>query len=344
MAIPVSGQKIVVTGGAGFIGSHLAQSLIDRDAEVHVIDNLSAGNLENLDFKHDGRLHFHKLDILNKPALGRIFSDASHVFHMATQNVRLSLRQPGWVSQTNVEGTLNVLEAAARARVRRFVYCSSSEVNGTADVVPMPENYEFKPETIYGASKLAGEYYTQVFQRSGWLDTVIARPHNNYGPRAHSYGISEEIIPKFILNALAGLDLGIYGDGQQTRDFTFVKETVDHMIELSENEKVTGETFNVCRGQECSILEVAQKILKLTGSKSRIVHSAARSNDVLRLCGDASKLKKALGHAPSLGLDEGLIKTVEWYSNRPAAWHEKRRAEMALLKSEAWPHEDWIPL
>ena len=152
-----SGKKMVITGGAGFIGSHLAEFLLKQGHRVYAVDNLSAGRLENLDFAkgaHHDTFFFRKVDILNKDALHEIFMDADCVFHLATQNVRLSLRQPSFVSDINVRGTLHVLEAATKARVKRLLYCSSSEVNGTADVVPMTEDYQFRPETIYGASKL----------------------------------------------------------------------------------------------------------------------------------------------------------------------------------------------
>ena len=338
------GKKILVTGGAGFIGSHLVEALLAQGGQVTVIDNLSTGNLENLDFAEsfNGRLAIKKLDILNREALASVFTGADCIFHLATQNVRLSLRQPAWVSRVNVEGTLNVLEEAARAKVRRFVYCSSSEVNGTAKVVPMQEDYPYAPETIYGASKLTGEFYTQVFHRSGWLNTVIARPHNNYGPRAHSFGISEEIIPKFILAALAGEDLQIYGSGQQTRDFTYVSETVDSLLGLGQRVDLKGETFNICRGEEVAVLEIAQTILALTESKSRIVHGPERKNDVLRLWGDNSKLRQALGHAPSKSLRDGLKLTVDWYRSRPEAWFRQRQSMKTILDQDTWPYEDWI--
>src|SRR5262245_48910150 len=229
----VTDSRVVVTGGAGFIGSHLVDRLLAANNEVVVIDDFSSGERANL-AQHQGnpRLRVLAADVCDEAVLLPLFHGARCVFHLATRNVRLSLHRPTCVHEVNATGTLNVLKASAAAGVRRFLYCSSSEVNGTADVVPMPEEYHYRPEPIYGASKLVGEYYTQVFHRSGWLETVVARPHNNYGPREHHDGDKAEVIPRFLLQALAGLPLSIYGDGKQTRDFTFVTETADFLVRL----------------------------------------------------------------------------------------------------------------
>jgi len=232
---------------------------------------------------------------------------------LACRNVRLSLRRPTEVHEVNATGTLNALKAAAACGARRFLYCSSSEVCGTADVVPMPEDYHFQPETIYGASKLTGEYYTQVFQRSGWLETVIVRPHNSYGPREHYKGVLGEVIPRFILKALAGQPLTVYGDGAQTRDFTYVVETAAFLARLMACDAAVGKTVNLCHGQEVSIAEIAQLILAYTNSTSAIEHLPSRPSDVLRLFGDNSRLQTLLGNAPQIAIAEGLRRTVDWF-------------------------------
>ena len=168
---------------------------------------------------------------------------------------------------------------------------------------------------------------------------MIARPHNNYGPRAHAIGISEELIPKLILAALAGTSLDIYGDGKQTRDFTYVGETARYLYELSQSDGCLGEVFNVCKGEEVSVLEVVRNILHLTESSSAVRHLPARKNDVLRLWGDNAKLRKYLGHAPNITLLEGLRTTVQWYrANRVDQSHDLRTRDAGT-----WPYEDWIP-
>ncbi|HEY5313116.1 MAG TPA: NAD-dependent epimerase/dehydratase family protein [Pirellulales bacterium] len=310
----VSNCRVVVTGGAGFIGSHLVDRLLERQNQVVVIDDFSSGERRNL-AHHAGnsRLSVVAADVRDELAMRKSIAGARFVFHLATRSVRLSLRQPTVVHEVNATGTLNVLKAAAAARVERLLYCSSSEVNGTADVVPMPEDYHFRPETIYGASKLVGEYYTQVFERSGWLRTVIARPHNNYGPREHYAGIRGEVIPRFILWSLAGRPPVVYGSGEQTRDFTFVTETADVLVKLLETEAARGQTFNVCRGQEVSILEIARLVSELIGGVGPPRHLPGRPSDVLRLCGDPSRLRSVLGQSPRISIRAGLERTIAWF-------------------------------
>ena len=304
----------IITGGAGFIGSHLVDRLLQEKQPVLVIDDFSTGSRDNLAHHANNRLlQVVEADILDQDAMFDLCSRAETIYHLACRNVRLSLRQPTIVHDVNATGTLNMLKAAAKAKVRRFLYCSSSEVNGTADFVPMPEDYHFKPETIYGASKLTGEYYTQVFQRSGWLETVIVRPHNNYGPREHYYGIKGEVIPRFILWAMAGSPPVVYGDGLQTRDFTYVVETADLLLKIMISPKTVGMVFNLCRGEEVSVLDIAKIIAELTGVKEPPVHMPGRPSDVLRLFGTADRLRNILGESPRISINEGLALTVDWF-------------------------------
>lgn len=312
----IAASVIVVTGGAGFIGSHLVDRLLEAGNRVRVIDDFSSGKLDNLaQWKYDSRLEIENVSILNEDALCQLMQGANFVFHLATLNVRRSLLQPTAVHQVNTTGTLNVLKAAAAAKVHRLLYCSSSEVNGTAQITPMPEEYDFQPETIYGASKLAGEYYGLVFHRAGWLPVTVARPHNNYGPRAHFAGDLGEVIPKFILRALAGLPPVIYGDGLQTRDFTYVTETADFLVRLLECDQSLGRVVNICRGKEVKVLEIAQLVTQLTGLDQPPVFLPGRPSDVLRLWGDNSRLKSMLGDTPEIDIREGLSQCVAWYRN-----------------------------
>ena len=331
----------VVTGGAGFIGSHLVDALAARGRRVLVVDDFSSGSKKNLEH-HVGNplVRVVQGDILDGRAMLELFQGAAEVYHLACRNVRLSLRQPTVVHDVNATGTLNVLKAASAARVRRFLYCSSSEVNGTADVVPMPEDYHFKPETIYGASKLAGEYYTQVFQRAGWLDTVIVRPHNNYGPREHYRGILGEVIPRFILRAQAGLPPVIYGDGRQTRDFTYVEETADFLIRIMDCPQASGQTLNLCRGEEVSVRQLAEIVSDLVGRDAKPEFLPGRPSDVLRLFGDPSRLRALLGAAPQVSIEQGLARTVAWFkANVPATQEVLDSMEPCswqLLDAEPW--------
>ena len=334
------GARVLVTGGAGFIGSHLVDRLIELDAEVMVADDFSSGQEGNL-VHHSGnnQLRVERADVRDEQVMMQLAKGADYVFHLATRSVRLSLKQPTLVHEVNATGTLNVLKAAAAAKARRFVYCSSSEVYGMADVVPQPEEYDFRPETIYGASKLAGEYYTQVFHRAGWLETMVARPHNNYGPRAHYCGSAGEVIPRFILWCLAGEPPVVYGDGSQTRDFTYVCESAEFLATLALHEASAGNVFNICRGQEVSVVELAEKICRLTGTSVTPRFLPSRPSDVLRLWGDASKLERTLGRKPILSIDEGLARTVDWFRTHVPLSDDV----MQSLSQQNWEEEEAEP-
>lgn len=341
MLIP-SEAKVAVTGGAGFIGSHLVDLLLSARNEVTVLDDLSTGSTDNL-AQHvaNARLRLSIASVLDARAVHSALAGADYVFHLATRNVRLSLRQPSTVHDVNVNGTYNVLKAASGHRVRRLLYCSSSEVYGTASQVPLPEHCEFRPETIYGASKLAGEYYAQVFHRAGWLETVIARPHNTYGPRGHYAEDRGELIPRFIVRGLAGLPPVIFGDGAQTRDFTYVEETALYLAALILAEPAGGGTFNICRGQEVSIREIAQQVTELMGLEQAPVFLPSRPHDVRRLIGDPSLLRHTLGRAPEVSIGEGLRRTVDWYRHNVNV----SEAMLASMQDENWaevPAEPWL--
>ncbi|HYL88315.1 MAG TPA: NAD-dependent epimerase/dehydratase family protein [Burkholderiales bacterium] len=335
----LSGAQVVVTGGAGFIGSHLVEQLLAVGSSVTVIDDLSTGSPENL--PHHPRLRLVTASVLDTDALAGALQGVAYVFHLATRNVRLSLRQPSVVHAVNVDGTYNVLKGAAACGARRLLYCSSSEVYGTATAVPLPEECEFRPQTIYGASKLAGEYYAQVFHRSRWLETVIARPHNAYGPRGHFAGDRGELIPRLIVRALGGLPPVIFGDGAQTRDFTYVGETAEYLMALMAHEPAAGGTFNICRGEEVTILDIAERVVRLAGLKAAPIFLPPRPHDVRRLLGDATRLRRTLGRSPQIGIAEGLERTIDWYRH-----HVKvTPALLAAMQPENWaevPAEAWL--
>jgi UDP-glucose 4-epimerase len=337
----IQGCRVIVTGGAGFIGSHLVDRLLNDNNKVIVIDDFSTGSKANLEHVlRNPNLVIEQADVLDEQKMLQITQGAQYVFHLATQNVRLSLKQPTHVHHVNTTGTLNMLKAATAARVKRFLYCSSSEVLGTATTVPMPEEYHYHPETIYGASKLTGEYYTEVFQRSGWLNTVIARPFNSYGPREHYQGFKGEVIPRFILMGLCGVPPVIYGDGAQTRDFTFVTETAEALAKLMSSDSTFGKTFNVCKGEEVSIKAIATMIMELTDLRQSPIYLNKRPSDVLRLYGTASHLKDALGWSPQVSIYEGLQATVEWFKKNVPVTPELKTSfdprNWERLEAESW--------
>lgn len=305
-------KKAVVTGGAGFIGSNLVNFLLDNQWVVVVIDDFSVGKEENLPMKNKN-LTVVKADIRDKKKMLAETKDCEIIFHLAVQCVRKSIRDPWFVHDVNAGGTLSVLNAALENKVKRFVYVSSSEVYGTGFKVPMDENHPLNPRTIYGASKLAGEYYSLAYWRTYGLPTVVIRPFNTYGYNEHFEGPYGEVIPRFVVRALNGLPLQIFGDGKQTRDFTFVTDTVRGIFAVAEKFWTTGQVYNVARGEEVSIIDLAKKVLKTLKVKVPIEHLSPRPGDVLRHYADTSLVKQEIGFEAKMGIDEGLVEYVKWF-------------------------------
>jgi UDP-glucose 4-epimerase len=311
----VTRRRVLVTGGAGFIGSHLVDALVARGDDVAVVDNLSVGVRENL-AQHAGTDHvaLHVADVLDKPAMTALLAGRHTVFHLATQCVRLSLFDPEIVHRVNTEGTLNVLLAAAAAGVQRFVYVSSSEVFGTGIRVPMAEDHPFDPTTVYGASKLAGELYTTAFHRTYGMSTVVARPFNTYGPRSHFEGAYGELIPKFVVRVLNGRRPIIFGDGEQTRDFTHVSDTVNGIIRASECDALTGSSVNIARGEEVTVNAIGELVLRACGREDlRPERGPERPADVRRHYGDISRARALLGFEPAVAIADGIGRYVAWF-------------------------------
>jgi UDP-glucose 4-epimerase len=307
-------EKVLVTGGAGFIGSELVSQLVERGYEVIVVDNLATGKSVNLASLDNGRMRLVVADIRDLPRIGRLLDGVSIVYHLACLGVRHSLHAPVENHDVNASGTLGLLNAARQAGVPRFVHVSSSEVYGTATSVPMTEAHPTFPMTVYGASKLAGECYARAFYRSYGYPTVVVRPFNSFGPRSHHEGDSGEVIPKFMLRAMAGLPMVVHGDGSQTRDFSFVSDTAHAILQAGMEDRAIGETFNVGSGAEITVAELAQAIAALTGrTDAAIEYSAPRPGDVLRLCADSSLAQKVLNVRPTVSLEEGLGRLYAWY-------------------------------
>jgi UDP-glucose 4-epimerase len=313
----------VVTGGAGFIGSELVSQLVAAGWRVTVIDNLATGRWENLDGL-DGveRLTLDVRDVRELP-------DCSVVFHLACLGVRHSLHAPRETHEVNATGTLVMLEAARAAGVERFVYVSSSEVYGSARTVPMTEQHPTFPLTAYGASKLAGEAYARAYFLSYGLPTVVVRPFNTYGPRCHHEGDSGEAIPKFLLRAQAGFPLMIFGDGEQTRDFTYVSDTAQGILRAGTCADALGQTFNLGSGREVSI-----NMLACLAKGTSVVHEPSRPGDVRRLVADATLAREVLGFEPRVKLEDGI--------ERLRAWYARQRVKAEDLLQEEVVH-NWLP-
>ena len=304
----------IVTGGAGFIGSELVRQLAARGARVVVVDNLVNGRRENLAGLPADRVTLLDHDIRDLSAYAALLREADVVYHLACLGVRHSVHSPIENHEVNATGTLRLLDASREAGVPKFVYISSSEVYGTAQWAPLNEDHPTFPCTVYGGSKLAGEAYTRAFHRTYDYPTVVVRPFNTYGPRSHHEGDSGEVIPKFLLRCLAGKPMVVFGDGTQTRDFTYVSDSARGIILAGTETAAIGRTINLGSGAEVAINDLARTVAQIGGcSDAEIVHDEGRPGDVLRLCADMSKARTLLGYEVRVPLAEGLSRLLEWY-------------------------------
>jgi UDP-glucose 4-epimerase len=309
-------RTCLVTGGAGFIGSELVRQLAERDAHVVAVDNLVNGKRKNLAGLPTDQVQLIVADVRDTERMASLLRGVDIVFHLACLGVRHSIHSPHENHEVNATATLNLLIAARAAGVKRFVYVSSSEVYGTARWVPMTEEHPTFPMTVYGASKLAGECYARAFYQTYDYPTVVVRPFNTYGPRCHHEGDSGEVIPKFLLRCMAGRPMMIFGDGTQTRDFTFVSDTARGILLAGFSDAAIGQTINIGSGREIEINQLAREVATVVGKPDApIIHDVPRPGDVRRLFADASKAKELLGFEPQVELREGLLKLKEWYSS-----------------------------
>lgn len=304
-------MRILVTGGAGFIGSHIVEHFQGK-AEVCVLDNLRSGYRENLQgMEHE----FIEGSITDRAVVRKAVEGIDYIFHMAAMiSVPESMEKPVECVEINTAGTLVVLEEAARAGVKKLCFSSSAANYGDNPVVPKVETMLPEPKSPYAITKLDGEYYCDMFAREGWLDTAVMRYFNVFGPRQDPNSAYAAAVPIFIDKALKNETITIYGDGKQTRDFIYVKDIVAANVFLAMNPTDTG-FYNVAYGGRLTINDLAKKIIELTGSSSKIEHAAERAGDVKHSMASVDRIRAA-GFEPASNFDEGLRATIEFFSNK----------------------------
>lgn len=304
-------KKAVVTGGAGFIGSHLAEELARRGYKVIILDDLSTGKKENIEGLIGDKVDFVQGSVVDLPLLQELFRKIDFVFHLAAiPSVPRSLDNPLASHSVNITGTLNVLIAARDKKVEKVVYASSSSVYGNTPLLPKREDITPNPQSPYAVTKVSGEYYCKAFQTVYGLDSVCLRYFNVYGPRQDPHSEYAAIIPRFISRVLEGCPPIIFGDGEQTRDFTFVRDAVEANILAAESD-ATG-VFNIGTGERISINDLVKLITRLLASSAKPVYQEPRHGDIRHSLADISRAKQ-IGYNPKYSLEEGLKETMrEW--------------------------------
>ena len=311
-------MRYLVTGGAGFIGSHLVERLVRDGADVTVLDDLSTGRREHLRAFRD-RIRFIRGNVARLEACRRAMRDVDYVLHhAAVTSVPVSTRNPIAAHHTNVTGTLNILLAAREANVRRVVYAGSTAAYGDAAELPTHEGLLPRPLSTYAASKLAGEAYCQAFWRTYGVETVVLRYFNIFGPRQNLDSQYGAVVPLFIAAALRGDAPVILGDGGQTRDFTFVTNIVAANLLAchAPMDQAAGAVFNIGCGIGTSIRELWERIAALVGADVEPVHYPARAGDVRHSLAAIDQAREHLGYVPTANLDEGLRRTIAYYRER----------------------------
>ncbi len=322
-------QRVLVTGGAGFIGSEVVRQLAARGIAVRAVDNLVNGKRETFEGVLSDNVELIVADIRDAKSMASLVRDVDVIFHLACLGVRHSIHSPIENQDVNASATLGLLSIAREKGVKRFVYVSTSEVYGMVHTAPIAEGHSTLPFTVYGASKLAGEAYTRAFWRTYHYPTVVLRPFNAYGPRCHHEGDSGEAIPRFMLRCLAGRPMVIFGDGKQTRDFTFVSDTAAGILAAGLSDSSVGQTINLGSGKEIEIQVLAKMIADVLGRpNAEILYTDPRPGDVIRLLSDSTKARKLLNFKTTVALREGLARLRDWYASQSKSPEELLEQEI----------------
>ncbi|HZB45514.1 MAG TPA: SDR family oxidoreductase [Pyrinomonadaceae bacterium] len=305
---------VLVTGGAGFVGSHIAAGLAGRGARVRVIDDLSTGHRENLE-EIGGDVDFVRGSLNDADDLRRALEGVELVFHEAAiPSVPRSVERPLESHRACAEGTIALLDAARAAGVRRLVYAASSSAYGDQPTLPKQEEMAPQPLSPYAAAKLAGEFYCQVWARTYGFETVALRYFNVFGPRQDPSSQYSGVISRFISALMTGERPAIYGDGEQSRDFTYVSNVVDANLRAAEAAGVAGQVVNVANGEKTTLNQLLDTLKQITGKTDvEAEYRDTRVGDVRHSLADITRARELLGYEPKVGLEEGLRKTIEWW-------------------------------
>lgn len=307
-------MRYLVTGGAGFIGSNIVDELARRGQSVTVLDDFSSGREENLSLSA-AKIRLIRGDVCDLEAAREACEGADYVLHLAARtSVPRSVKDPIETNHVNIDGTLNILVAARDARVRRVVYAASSAAYGETPTLPKAEGMAPAPISPYGVTKLVGEMYAQVFGRNYGLENVSIRYFNVFGPRQDPSSQYSGVLSRFILALLEGSAPIVYGDGEQSRDFTYVDNVVDISLRACEAPEASGRVFNGGTGIRVSLNSVLRMLAEITGCPVRAKHDQSRPGDILHSQADIALAAEYLGYSPTVDFEEGLRRTWKWYS------------------------------
>lgn len=308
-------NRYVVTGGAGFIGSALVRGLLAQGRRVHVIDNLSTGNLDNLEEIAD-QITVHEADIRNYDQIAGVIAGAERVFHLAAlPSVPKSILDPVASHETNIDGTFNVFRAAAEGKVNRLVYAASSSAYGDTAVLPKVETMLPRPKSPYALQKLVGEYYASVFADCFGLEGVSLRFFNVFGPRQDPTSVYSGVLSLFLTALIERRSPTIFGDGEQSRDFTYVEDVVGLLLKAADAPGVSGKVFNAGNGNRYTLNETWSILQKIEGVELPAKYGPPRAGDVRDSQADVTAAVQELGHAPRFTFEQGLRLTLAWYRN-----------------------------
>jgi nucleoside-diphosphate-sugar epimerase len=311
-------MKFLVTGGAGFIGSHIVERLLKDGHFVRVLDNFSSGKRENLSFTKGAEFELIEGDTRDSKACERSCQGIDYVLHQAAlRSVPKSMKEPESYNEVNINGTLCLLKAASQAKVKRLVFASSSSIYGDIDKFPEREYFLPQPISPYALSKLAGEHYCRIFAEHFDLSAVCLRYFNVFGPRQALDDEYAVVIPKFIHCLLQDKQPPIFGTGKQSRDFTYIDNVVEANILAATTPALKFEVFNVAGGKDHTVLQLVEALNKIIGRNIKPEFLAKRPGDVFRTLADISRIKKILKFQPKVDFEEGLKRAVAWFKSKP---------------------------